>query len=125
MIFFQRCVIKFTENEKKQPTYFFIVIALPIQSLQTWLTPGEKTAYISCGVGCLVPNTNWQKFSGSCNMHSEIVALGFAGVESVTKIEFMIVSITDGVLGLSFQLSSCRKDRKILISRDCIRYRWK
>ena len=64
-----------------------------------WGQTSEKTAYIACGVGCLVPNTDWQRFSGSCNLLTEIQKLGFNGVTSVTKIEFMLITIDDAANG--------------------------
>ena len=54
----------------------------------------EATAHISCGTGCLVPNTDWQRISGSCNLLDEIIELGYQGVESVVKADYMLFSIT-------------------------------
>ena len=59
----------------------------------------QPTVYLACGVGCLVPNTDWQRVSGSCNLLKEILSLGYSGVESVVKVEFMLVSITNDAAG--------------------------
>ena len=58
-------------------------------------------AYIACGIGCMVPNTDWQEFSGTCYLEEEILSYGHSAIAEVTMVEFMLISTTDEADGVA------------------------